>query len=233
MDVVLEAGDPLVDETRAIALYFTRTIMFWKDPDGSVAADLTESADLFRRADDPGGEGLARISLALALMAGSPPDTDRAREVMEGSLRLFRGSGSIWGESMALVLLGRVALLQHKLEEAQDHFRSSLELSQRTGDVVGQRVASYHLGWARLFSGDVREARDDFGPRLRAGRDRRGRRRLRRGRTGGAARGSIARTPRAQRPAQRPHLHVPPVLPRPAAGGGVRRSTGCGHHRRP
>lgn len=162
MDVVLEAGDPLVDETRAIALYFTRTIMFWKDPDGSVAADLTESADLFRRADDPGGEGLARISLALALMAGSPPDTDRAREVMEGSLRLFRGSGSIWGESMALVLLGRVALLQHKLEEAQDHFRSSLELSQRTGDVVGQRVASYHLGWARLFSGDVREARDDF-----------------------------------------------------------------------
>ena len=141
--------------------------MFWKDPDGSVAADLTESADLFRRAGDPDGEALARISLALALLAGSEPDTEHARTVMERSLALFRGSGNVWGESMALVLLGRVAFLQKHLDEARGHFEESLRLTQRTGDVVGERIASYHLGWARLFDGDLAEARD----RLRAEHD--------------------------------------------------------------
>ncbi|MFF1877842.1 DUF4062 domain-containing protein [Leifsonia sp. NPDC058230] len=162
MDEALDSGDELSDHTRAIALYFTRTIMFWKDPDGSVAADLTESAELFRRTSDPDGEGLTRISLALALLAGGKPDTERARDVMETSLSLFRGSGSLWGESMALVLLGRVALLQQAVPEARDHFEKSLAITRRTGDAVGQRIASYHLGWALLLLGDVDQARADF-----------------------------------------------------------------------
>ncbi|HEV7812139.1 MAG TPA: DUF4062 domain-containing protein [Leifsonia sp.] len=162
MDEALDSGDELSDHTRAIALYFTRTIMFWKDPDGSVAADLTESADLFRRTSDPDGEGLTRISLALALLAGGKPDTERAREVMETSLDLFRGSKSLWGESMALVLLGRVALLQQKVPEARDHFEKSLAITLRTGDAVGQRIASYHLGWALLLDGAVDQASADF-----------------------------------------------------------------------
>ncbi|MGN6426737.1 MAG: ATP-binding protein [Leifsonia sp.] len=162
MDEALASRDPLADHTRAIALYFSRTIMFWKDPDGSVAADLTESADLFRRTGDPDGEGLARISLALALLAGEQPDTDRAREVMETALELFRGVSSVWGESMALVLLGRVALRQGRLDEAQDHFAASLALTQHAGDRVGERIASYHRGWTELMRGDVAAARADF-----------------------------------------------------------------------
>jgi len=162
MDEALASHARLGDRTRAITLYFTRTIMFWKDPDGAVAADLTKSAELFRRASDANGEGLARISLALALLAGGTPDTHRAREVMEVSLELFRGSRSLWGESMALVLLGRVALLQQKVDEAREHFERSLAITQRTGDVVGERIASYHLGWARLLLGDPDRARADF-----------------------------------------------------------------------
>ncbi|MDQ1581977.1 MAG: hypothetical protein QOF36_31 [Microbacteriaceae bacterium] len=162
MDEALESGDRLDDHTRAIALYFSRTIMFWKDPDGSVAADLTESAELFRRTADPDGEGLARISLALALLAGGNPDTERAEDVMQVSLRLFRESGSVWGESMALVLLGRVALLQHKFKGARNRFEASLALAQGAGDAVGERIASYHLGWAQLLLGAVDDARTDF-----------------------------------------------------------------------
>ncbi|MDN4614612.1 DUF4062 domain-containing protein [Leifsonia sp. F6_8S_P_1B] len=162
MDEPLASGDALGDHTRAIALYFTRTIMFWKDPDGSVAADLTESADLFHRVGDADGEGLARISLALALMAGERPDTSRAREVMERSLELFRSTHSVWGESMAHVLLGRVALLQQKIHEAQEHFERSLALTRKDGDAVGERIATYHLGWTCLIRGDVEEARKHF-----------------------------------------------------------------------
>ncbi|WP_426515092.1 DUF4062 domain-containing protein [Diaminobutyricibacter sp. McL0618] len=162
MDQALESGDRLSDHTRAIALYFTRTIMFWRDPDGSVAADLATSADLFHRTDDLDGEALTLISLALALMAGGKPNTVRAREVMDTSLSLFRASGSLWGESMALVLLGRVALLEQKLPEALDRFEKSLAIAQRTHDAVGERIASYHLGWAQLKLGAVEDARADF-----------------------------------------------------------------------
>ena len=162
MEEALASGDELSAHTRAVALYFSRTIMFWKDPDGSVAADLAESIELFRRTGDPNGEGIASISLALALLAGDTPDTARARRVMETALALYRETGSVWGESMALVLLGRVALREGDLEEAQDHFTTSLALTNRSGDRVGQRIASYHLGWTELMLGDVAAARSDF-----------------------------------------------------------------------
>ncbi|WP_374007422.1 DUF4062 domain-containing protein [Leifsonia sp. LS-T14] len=162
MDEPLESGDALQDRTRAIALYFTRTIRFWKDPDGRVAADLSESADLFRRCGDPTGEAMALISLALALMAGDKPDTARAAEVMERSLTLFRETGDGWGESMAQVLLGRVALLEQQLRSAFERFDESLALTQRTGDAVGGRIAAYHLGWAHLLLGSPEDARKDF-----------------------------------------------------------------------
>ncbi|MBB2965677.1 DUF4062 domain-containing protein [Leifsonia aquatica] len=162
MAEALDAGEPLSDRTRAIALYFTGTIEFWKDPDGRVAASLAESADLFHRAGDADGEGLARISLALALLAGERPDIPRAQEVMEASLALFRSTGSVWGESMAHVLLGRIALAQQEITAAQDHFERSLALTRRDGDAVGERIASYHLGWTHLIRGDVEAARHDF-----------------------------------------------------------------------
>jgi len=162
MDEALDSGDDLSDHTRAIALYFTRTIMFWKDPDGSVAAELAESADLFRSVNDPDGEGLTRISLALALLAGAKPDPERAEEVMQESLRLFRSSGSVWGESMALVLLGRVSLRKQDIQEARDRFARSLALTRSAGDAVGERIATYHLGWAQLMLGETDDARADF-----------------------------------------------------------------------
>lgn len=162
MDEPLESGEALHDRTRAVALYFTRTIRFWKDPDGRVAADLAESADLFRRCADRSGEAMAQISLALALLAGEKPDTDRASDVMERSLRLFRETGDVWGEAMALVLLGRVALLRQELHAAFERFDESLALTQRAGDAVGGRIASYHLGWAHLLLGSPEDARKDF-----------------------------------------------------------------------
>jgi predicted ATPase len=162
MAEALDSGDPLNEHTRAVALYFTGTIEFWKDPDGRVAAALAESADLFRSSGDADGEGLARISLALALLAGERPDVPRAREVMDTSLALFRSTGSVWGESMAHVLLGRIALATQEITAAQDHFARSLALTERDGDAVGERIASYHLGWTHLIRGDVGAARDDF-----------------------------------------------------------------------
>lgn len=164
MDELLEASEGRPSpRARAIALYFTRAITFWQDPDGLVVQGLRESADLFHQEGEPAGEALALVSLALAVLAGSTPDPARADDALETSLGLFRDSGDRWGEAMALVSLGRVALLQQKTHAALNRFEESLAVARRQGDELGETIALHHLGWARLLLGDLTAAAQDFG----------------------------------------------------------------------
>ncbi|GAB2460234.1 putative ATPase [Conyzicola lurida] len=162
MDVPLSSGDELRDETRAIALYFTRAITFWQDPAVVVVAGLTESAELFEREQNPAGEALARVSLALAMLADDPPDPARADDELETSLTLFRESDDAWGESLVLVSLGRVALLQNQLHRAINRFDEGLAITRRERDSLGETIALHHLGWAKLLGGDLGAARGLF-----------------------------------------------------------------------
>lgn len=167
MDEVLSSRHPLSDRTRAIALYFTGAIRFWQEPGGTVVADLTESAELFRREGQPAGEALARVSLALSLLASATPatseaDTQAADEQLETSLALFRESHDVWGQSMALVTLGRVALFQDKLRAALNRFEESLAIARAQGDDLGETIALHHYGWGRLLLGETDLARSAF-----------------------------------------------------------------------
>jgi predicted ATPase len=162
MDEALDSGDELPDRTRAIALYFTRAIAFWQDPDEWLVPGLTESAELFRREGDLSGEALALVSLGLFLLAAREPDPMRADEALETSLRLFRRAGDRWGEAMALITLGRVALMQQRVDDAAARFDESLEIAHRQGDELGQTIARYHSGWARLVRGDLAGAEQRF-----------------------------------------------------------------------
>jgi tetratricopeptide (TPR) repeat protein len=164
---LLESGAVLGDRTRAIALYFTKAIVFWQDPDDTVLTGLTESATLFHEQSEPAGEALARVSVALALLASATPDPDAANEELETSLSLFRESHDVWGESMALVSLGRVALLQNKLRGALNRFEESLAIARDQHDDLGETIALHHLGWARLLLGEVRPAHAAFDETLR------------------------------------------------------------------
>ena len=155
MEEVLAAHDPLTDRSRAIALYFTKAITFWLDPDGRVVAGLSESAELFGKVHEPAGEALARVSVALAQLAASTPDVASADEQLEISLSLFRESGDLWGESMALVTLGRVGLFQNRVVAACNRFEESLTITRNQHDEFGECIALHHLGWARLLLGEL------------------------------------------------------------------------------
>ncbi len=162
MREVLDSGEELDDLTRAIALYFTRAIAFWQDPDEWLVPGLGESAALFRREGDRSGEALALISLALALLGSREPDPTRAREALDASLGLFREAGDTWGEGMALVTIGRVALLTQDVHGALARFDESLAVAQRQHDDLGEAIALHHRGWAELLLGDFDVARDCF-----------------------------------------------------------------------
>lgn len=162
MREVLDAGEEVDDPTRARALYFTRAIGFWQDPDEWLVPGLGESAALFRREGERSGEALALISLALALLGSRQPDAARAGEALQGSLGLFRDAGDTWGEAMALVTIGRVSLLTRDVQGALERFDESLAVAKRQHDGLGESIALHHRGWAELLLGDFAEARDCF-----------------------------------------------------------------------
>ncbi|SFN59660.1 ATP-binding protein [Mycetocola miduiensis] len=162
MESLLASGVPLADLSRAVALYWTYAITFWQDPDGQVLPGLLESADLFRRAGDPPGEALTRISLALALLAAREPDPIGAAEHLESSLEIFRQADDTWGEAMALVTLGRVALLQQNVQGALERFHNSLTLARTLRDELSEAIALHHLGWAQLLLGALPAAQESF-----------------------------------------------------------------------
>jgi hypothetical protein len=63
---------------------------------------------------------------------------------------------------MALVMLGRIDMLQGDLPRAQARFDESLALASRQGERLGIVIARNHRGWARFLSGDVAGATQDF-----------------------------------------------------------------------
>jgi predicted ATPase len=158
----LESGDELDDVTRATALYFTRAIGFWQNPDDGVVPGLEESAALFRREGVRSGEALALISLALALLASPEPDIARAGEALNGSLALFREVDDAWGQAMALVTIGRVEMLTQDVPGALARFEESLALARRPRDDLGVSISLHHRGWAKLLLGDLDTARICF-----------------------------------------------------------------------
>jgi predicted ATPase len=167
MEEMLASGDPLQDRSRAAGLYFTRAITFWQEEDERVVPGLTESAELFRGAAEPSGEALARISIALALLAGTPPEADRAEEELETALTLFRTAGDAWGEALALVTLGRSAMLGGRVQRALNRFEESVLLARRQGDTLSEAIAVHHLAWAHLLLGDADVAAPLFAESLR------------------------------------------------------------------
>ncbi len=162
MDEVLASGDSVTDRTRAVALYFTRSITLWREPNEWVVPGLTESAELFRRVGDPSGEGLALIFLGLAMLADKHPDPVGATGQLRNSVEVLRRAGDSWGEAMALVTLGRVELMQNAVAMAITHFNESLNLARQRHDDLGTTVALQHLGWAQLVGGKLSQARALF-----------------------------------------------------------------------
>ncbi|GGE86482.1 DUF4062 domain-containing protein [Mycetocola zhadangensis] len=153
MEEVLATDQPITERSRAIALYFTRSITLWHDANDHVLPGLTESVDLFRDMHDSVGEGFALIFLALAIVADKQPDTPRAQESLERSVHLLHTADYRWGEAMALVTLGRLALMQNAVPDAIERFEESLRLTRQGHDDLGTTVALQHLGWAQFVNG--------------------------------------------------------------------------------
>ncbi|WP_345801577.1 DUF4062 domain-containing protein [Microbacterium sp. AZCO] len=154
---------PLAVQTRAVAEYYTNAIRYWQDPDFDTAPGMARSRDLFIEAGDSFGGALSRVSLSLALLtAAGGADFSRARSELELSFDEFLSISDKWGQSMALVMIGRIDLLQGDLGSARGRFDGGLTLASEQGERLAIVIAINHRGWSRFLAGDVVGARQDF-----------------------------------------------------------------------
>ncbi|WP_133540835.1 DUF4062 domain-containing protein [Microbacterium sp. BK668] len=163
LDVAEREQRPLSTQARAVAEYYTNAIRYWRDPGFDTAPGMARSRDLFLEAGDVFGGALARVSLGLALLtATGGADFARARAELEQSLAEFRSASDAWGQAMALVMIGRIDMLQGDLVSARERFDGSLRLASEQGERLGIVIAMNHRGWSRFLAGDLDGARRDF-----------------------------------------------------------------------
>jgi hypothetical protein len=155
---ILAATGPLTDRTRAIALSFGYAAFFWHHASPEVVSGLAEAADLFERAGCPSDAGTALVSLGWALVTGPAADPDRASEVLEHGLRLFRETGNRWGQSVLLVPYARLAMLRGDNATAVARLQEGLRLGAEAHDYLAQSMALTNLGYARMQGGAIKEA---------------------------------------------------------------------------
>ncbi|MGB4776947.1 ATP-binding protein, partial [Microbacterium sp.] len=184
----------LAPRARAIALYYCAAVRFWQDPSFDPIPDLSEARDLFEHDGDGAAAALAAVSIGLGWLArpldpdgpdgsdgsddpggsgGSDdpdgsggPDVPAATVEFERSLAGFRAAHDVWGQAMALVVLGRVGLALGDPTAAKARFEESLALASAQGERLGIVIARSHRGWTRFLLGDLAGARDDFAESL-------------------------------------------------------------------
>jgi predicted ATPase len=144
--------------TRAIVTFYLSWRDMWQAPSHDIPAALLESAEQFAAAGDEVGVAMATASAGLAEINTPDPDLATAMRQVEEGARRFRAVGAGWGESLALVALGRVATLAGDLPTAEAHFRGAVEAAVGSGDRFAASVATHHLARVRLFAGRIDEA---------------------------------------------------------------------------
>jgi predicted ATPase len=160
-------GSPLAPRTEAIALYYTRAVAYWQDPEFDVLPGLLRGARLFDEYGEPSGAALTRVSAGLAYLSDpTGPDVAAARGALEQSLSGFTGAGDSWGQAMTLVTLGRLDLAVHDIAGAARRFDESFAKASSAGEMLAIVIAQHHRGWPKLISGDLTGAEDDFAEAL-------------------------------------------------------------------
>ena len=102
------------------------------------------------------------MNLGVALLDPTKPEPAQASEALEKALRLFRESSYAWGESLALITLGRFALATGRSQKALERFEESLALTRDRRDEVGETIAIHHVAWAHLVLGENQIAAVEF-----------------------------------------------------------------------
>jgi len=156
MQDILDAGVPMRDHTRAIALGL-RAWVSLSQPGSEVDLGPIEwSLALFHAVGDRLGEAAALTTLSIACTTTSPPDLERAEGLQRRALELVTIEEQPTFEGLFRVALGSLALMQGDADRAVEILEEVLEDARRQGDVFLESLTLANSGWARLARGEAR-----------------------------------------------------------------------------
>jgi len=168
MERLLAQDDARIsDRTRAIATFYVAWRDMWVAPSPALVPSLRDAAGRFAADGDALGVAMATATAGLAEIAGPDPDIPSAVEWLSDGATRFRSLDAGWGESLALVALGRIALLTGAQDEALERFRDAVAAADGSGDVFTGTVATHHLARTLLFRGELDDAETLFAGAIR------------------------------------------------------------------
>jgi len=154
MEELLAAADPTVSRrTRGIAAFYVAWRDMWLKPSHEITRSLRAAAEDFAAAGDDLGATMAGATAGLAEINTSDPDIASATGWLREGADRFRALGAGWGETLALVALGRIAVLSGDIDGATAVFERGLLAATSSGDTFAATVATHHLARMRLFAG--------------------------------------------------------------------------------
>ncbi|HEX7171240.1 MAG TPA: adenylate/guanylate cyclase domain-containing protein [Candidatus Limnocylindria bacterium] len=150
-------------QLRADALEAAGGVYYWRGDVPPMRRSYEQALEARRALGEPDGvaEALYNLSFAFSYVArlGGDTDIDRARELQEQALELFRQTGNRSGEGRALWALGATALAQRDFPTLERSGTQAEPIFRDLGD-------RYYLGWSlwsivvgRIAAGRLGEAR--------------------------------------------------------------------------
>ncbi len=158
-EVLARGGEQLTDHQRAVARFYVLWRQMWDNPPPTIAQELADLAEPFDRAGDDLGVAMATSAAGLAQVQSGDRNFDVPTERLRTGAERFRASGSVWGEALSLVAMGRIEHLRQHPGAALALFRQASEAAVTGGDRFGSTIATHHLGRELLASSQVEEAR--------------------------------------------------------------------------
>ncbi|GAA3633595.1 hypothetical protein GCM10022200_15930 [Microbacterium awajiense] len=155
-------ADSASDRVRAIVAFYVGWRDMWQPHSRQVAASLIDAAETFASQGDRLGVAMTLTVASVAEMNHSEPDVTVSTARLTEAARRFDAEGAGWGSCLALVALGRLALLGQRLHEASALFERAVDASQRSGERFAGTIALHHLGRMRLLEGRLDEAEDAY-----------------------------------------------------------------------
>jgi hypothetical protein len=151
-------GAEASSRVQAIVAFYAGWRDAWTTHRPGAASRLLEAAAEFRAEGDLLGVAMATTTAGVAEINSSAPDVAAAAGWLQAGAEAFRAAHAGWGECLALVALGRIALLGGRLDDATALFRRGAEASRASGERFGGTVALHHVGRMNLLAGRLEEA---------------------------------------------------------------------------
>jgi hypothetical protein len=163
---LLDRPAPITVHTRGVAVFFTMWGEMWRHPSDQVIAGLGEAVQLFTESGDANATAMALAARGSTRMRF--PDLDIA--AAEAELREAAGElhalGNWWGEAMAEVAMGLLALARRDIADSVAHNGRAAAIAEAEQDMFLTVVAGNNVARMAFFGGDVEAAAREYGTTL-------------------------------------------------------------------